>query len=72
MLIYFRNLLISNETKSLVIEFVPQHEDIVKIRPESIEIVEVNFTSFNYTFTIYALTPGKSEINLISSQNITR
>lgn len=61
-----------NKSKTLVIDIIPQHEDIVKVRPESVEIIEVNSTSFNYTFMIYALTPGKSNINIIPSKNITK
>lgn len=69
--IYFRNLNL-DANHSLTIDFAPQHDDILRITPTSVEIIKVNFTSFNYTFMVHALSPGKSDIIVVSSPKIDR
>lgn len=67
----FSNLT-SDKVGSLTIEFIPQHVDIVSVSPKSIEILELNFTSFNYTFVAHALSPGKSEITAVASEEYNK
>lgn len=60
-----RNLSLDGD--GLRIKFVPQHADIVRVVPENYDISEENV---NYTFTVLALSAGKSEVNGVSSRKI--
>lgn len=66
----FRDLTLNESIVPLTVAVAATHDDMLNISPKCIEVIGEDTTGFNYTFVVYALSAGKTEIAANSSADL--